>query len=113
MVCLFARQQTGDALVAEARLCDLGRMKNHQFTLRAAVAGALLLGSALPVGEQAQLRAEPPASSTANLDAALRMQRSPEYALVATGQWRALEDQLPRLKRSGEALVDSEIACYS
>lgn len=84
-------------------------MKNHQYTLRSAIAGALLFVLALSVGGQAPLRAEPPSSSTANLDAVLWMQKSPEYALVATGQWRALEVRLPRLKRSGEALVDSEI----
>lgn len=105
----MAKLQTRESLVAEARLCNLDRMSNYQFTLRAALAGAVLLGSTLSVGEHAQLRAEPPTSSTANLDAVLWMQKSPEYALIATGQWRALQDQLPRLKRRGEALVESEI----
>lgn len=37
------------------------------------------------------------------------MQKSPEYALAAAGQWKALEEQLPRLKRGGEALIASEV----
>jgi 5'-nucleotidase (lipoprotein e(P4) family) len=53
--------------------------------------------------------AAPPASSMANLDSVLWMQKSPEYGLVAAGQWRALADRLPTLKRSGEALVPTEL----
>jgi 5'-nucleotidase (lipoprotein e(P4) family) len=37
------------------------------------------------------------------------MQKAPEYGMVAAGQWRALVDRLPALKRSGEALAASEV----
>jgi 5'-nucleotidase (lipoprotein e(P4) family) len=53
--------------------------------------------------------AEPPAASTANLDAVLWMQKAPEYGFAALGQWRALEAQLPLLRRGGDALVSSEV----
>lgn len=53
--------------------------------------------------------AVPSAASTANLDAVLWMQKSPEYGLLAAGQWRALADRLPALKRGGEALAATEI----
>jgi 5'-nucleotidase (lipoprotein e(P4) family) len=53
--------------------------------------------------------AAPPPANTANLDAVLWMQKAPEYGLVAAGQWRALADRLPALKRRGEALVPSDV----
>jgi 5'-nucleotidase (lipoprotein e(P4) family) len=84
-------------------------MTRYQSKTRAFLAGIVLLGSFLGGGERAPLLAEPSAASTANLDAVLWMQKSPEYALAAAGQWRALADQLPRLKRGGEALAASEI----
>jgi len=74
------------------------------------LAGAAALLFAGVLGAQsAPVLAEPLDSSTANLDAVLWIQKSPEYALVSASQWRALAGQLPRLKRSGEALVASEI----
>ncbi|MGY6551527.1 MAG: 5'-nucleotidase, lipoprotein e(P4) family [Erythrobacter sp.] len=74
------------------------------------LAAALFAGCALfSLPLAAPLSAQPGPDATANLDAILWMQKSPEYALAAVGQWRALEDQLPRLKRGGEALVPSEV----
>jgi 5'-nucleotidase (lipoprotein e(P4) family) len=70
---------------------------------------AALLFAGVLGAQSAPVLAEPPASSTANLDAVLWIQKSPEYALLSASQWRALAEQLPRLKRSGEALVASEI----
>jgi len=82
-------------------------MKRHLKMRFAGVAALLFAG---PLGSLSEpLLAEPPAFSTANLDAVLWIQKSPEYALVSASQWRALAEQLPRLKRSGEALVASEI----
>lgn len=89
-------------------MCDPTRMKSQR-NLRGISLAAAVFASCLLAGQFSPLAAEPPPSSTANLDAILWMQKSPEYALVAAGQWRALADQLPRLKRSGEALVASEI----
>jgi 5'-nucleotidase (lipoprotein e(P4) family) len=83
-------------------------MKPRQILRGISIAGAVFASSLLG-GQLSPLSAEPPPSSTANLDAILWMQKSPEYALVAAGQWRALADQLPRLKRNGEALAASEI----
>ncbi|MBB6226140.1 HAD family acid phosphatase [Polymorphobacter multimanifer] len=80
-------------------------MNRHRHAASALLrASALLLASTL--GSPAV--AAPAPSSTANLDAVLWMQKAPEYGLVAAGQWRALADRLPALKRSGEALVESE-----
>jgi len=88
-------------------MCDPARMASN---IKMPLAGAAALLFAGVLGAQsAPVLAEPPDSSTANLDAVLWIQKSPEYALVSASQWRALAGQLPRLKRSGEALVASEI----
>jgi predicted secreted acid phosphatase len=84
-------------------------MTCYRSKTRVLLAGILLLGSFSGSGERTPLLAEPSAASTANLDAVLWMQKSPEYALAAAGQWRALAAQLPRLKRGGEALAESEL----
>jgi 5'-nucleotidase (lipoprotein e(P4) family) len=68
---------------------------------------AILMFAALLASPAA--RASPAGANTANLDAVLWMQKSPEYGLVAAGQWRALADRLPALKRGGEALAASEV----
>lgn len=73
---------------------------------RAVVFAALLLAGA---SHTSPASAGPPPAAIANLDAVLWMQKAPEYGLVAAGQWRALRDRLPALKRGGEALAASEV----
>ena len=69
---------------------------------------AAVLGSGALLASTAVMAA-PLAAGTANLDAVLWMQKSPEYGLVAAGQWQALVGRLPALKRGGEALAASEV----